>query len=233
MIISFLVSDPFSGHDICIFWQLPLFQASKSIRIPQTAELGVVRVVPDILVLRMLDIRKTNWRTPTLTNMWKLATKISSRKRTLRITTANPFPESTSGFNHIPGAKSIALEAKPSVSFTVPSSTGLYKSSIPVRQSCMTDTDSHSWSSSVARASSTNNAAESKSSCLCSPRVRPCRTMGVSPSHLSSRTVLPPSLGVGLSSASSSSETDGDDSTDALGWQCPQTRLPRPMSQGA
>ena len=67
-----------------------------------------------------------------------------------------------------------------------PSDSGLYRQSIPVRQSCMTDTDSHSWSSSVASASSTNNATESKSNCFCSPRVSPCRTTGVSPSHLSS-----------------------------------------------
>ena len=51
MVISFPISNPFSGHDIFILRQLPLFQVSKSIRIPLTPELGIVRVVPNILVL--------------------------------------------------------------------------------------------------------------------------------------------------------------------------------------
>ena len=40
-VISLPVSNSFSGHDICIFWQLSLFQASQSIRVLQTAGLSI------------------------------------------------------------------------------------------------------------------------------------------------------------------------------------------------
>ena len=51
----------------------------------QTAEVGIVRVVPNIPVQRTLGICKTNWGIFFLTNMWNLATiNISSRKPTLR-----------------------------------------------------------------------------------------------------------------------------------------------------
>ena len=80
----------------------------------------------------------------------------AAAKAVSEITAQKPFPESSSGLNHILGAKSISLAAKSVVSLTAPSSSRLYRPSNSARQSCMTDTDSHSVSSSVASASSTS-----------------------------------------------------------------------------
>ena len=60
-----------------------------------------------------------------------------------------------------------------------------------------------------------------------------CRTTGVSPSHLSSRTSLPPISREGLSCASSSSETDGDESINAPGLVIlPDTLTPADVAGG-
>lgn len=121
------------------------------------------------------------------------------------------FPESAAdSIIHTPGETFNTLVAKSSASsasFTVPSISGLYRPLIPVGQPCITDTDSHSQTSSVASASWSNNTAESKSNRFCSPRVHFCKMMVVYPSHLSSAAVLPPSSSEGLSFASSFSKT--------------------------
>lgn len=106
--------------------------------------------------------------------------------------------------------KYIALAVKPSASFISPINRGLYwpsQLSIPAIQSYIADIDSHSWGSSLASAAQTNSATETIPTRFCSPRVRPYRTMIISPSHLSSRIDLPPNTGEGPSSASFSLET--------------------------
>ena len=105
----------------------------------------IVRVVPNILVLRTVDICKTYWRILYLTYVWKLATtNIKSRKRT----PINHDPKTISRVKQrVQPHTRCKIHRACSQIFPIvhgAKQQRVVQPSLPVRQSCMTDTDSHS-----------------------------------------------------------------------------------------
>lgn len=82
-----------------------------------------------------------------------LPSESSLAKAPAERTIPKPFSESVCGFSHTPGSNFINFAARYSTSFTAPRNSGLYRSSVSVRLSSMTDTQSPSWTFLLASAS--------------------------------------------------------------------------------